>query len=90
MKRDDVEKLLACTDSYRGGPFAPVSPDELRALCERWLAVEDAPVSMAIAHASQHGDWLEVDGLSHDDLDALDCQSVRIIPDIGKEGGDHG
>lgn len=44
LTREQVESLLACADTYRNGPYAPVKPDELRALCRAWLALHDAPV----------------------------------------------
>lgn len=103
MKREDVKALqkqlvkfdfIAAAGAGIGGNV-PVPRDHLRALCERWLAVEDAtPVEIdssgdQVVLVAVLGDELDL-ALISARLDALHGQRVRIVPDpvAGNGGGD--
>ena len=84
MKREDVEKLLAFAKSFPSGPpVARVNSADLRALCERWLEVEDAPTGRLDFHCDNE-DGVEMCEFSvykgQRKAKALDGQAVRIIP----------
>jgi hypothetical protein len=81
MFRKLAELLL---DISGDGGMVPVPAPALAALCERWLAVEDAPTKYVERVVAGGVVWAGVDVGEV----AQYGSRVRIIPDAGKEGDD--
>lgn len=81
MKREDVELLAKLATKEPGTDSMMVRAGLVAALCERWLAVEDAPVG----RVKEVGGSLVMIGELSEPFRA-DARPVRIVPEGGGDG----
>lgn len=87
VMRENVRAMLHVANT--NGASVEVSAEVMRALCERWLAVEDAATGECVEVGDdEEGQPRALIHSTRDELrrgKPLAFQRVRIIPDAGKD-----